>query len=344
MNTSPIRSLAPLLGSIALLLPGALFADSIKAANTTALNATGSWSNATVPNAANLAIWDSTITAANNSALGGDLSWLGIRVANVGGAANSTVLMTISNASSANTLTLGAGGIDMSVATQALAIQSKILLAASQNWVIANANTAASPNGLNNGEDLSFFAQAAGAAFNFGGNTVTTSGAGQVTVTSGYTMSNGTLNVGNNLFVIQGGSSRLTTLDSTLTVGVNAGGLLRLQSNSGALLSNAPINLNGGTLNFLANNATNAVTSNGVMNVLAPSAITITGGANGPTIQNGNLTGSAALSITNTTADVARLLQLGGNNSGYTGTVTLGGTAGRATRLINANAGSAAAT
>ena len=342
-TSSPIHRLAPLFGSIALLLPGALFADSSKAPNTTALNTAGSWANGIVPNSTNLAIWDSLISSATNAPLGGDLSWLGIKVANVGGTANSTVLMTIGNAASANTLTLGASGIDLSTATQALSIQSKILLGANQTWNIANANTAGSPAGFNNNEDLSFAAQAL-ASFNFGGNTVTTAGAGQITITSGYTLSNGTLNVGNNLLVIQGGASRLTTLDSTLTLGVNAGATLRLQANSGALLSNAPINLNGGTLNFLANNATNAVTSNGNLNVLAASTITVTGGLNGPTIQNGNLTGSAALAINNTTADVVRLLQLGGNNSAYSGTITLGGTAGRATRLNTATAGSAAAT
>ncbi len=218
------------------------------------------------------------------------MSWLGIRIANFGGAENTTTLMTISNASSANTLTLGASGFDMAAATQALSIQSKIAIGANQNWVIANANTGGSPAGFNNGEAISFNVQAAGAAFNFGGKTVTTSGAGLVAVTSGFTMSNGTPNIGNNLFVIQGGSSRLTTLDSTFNVGVNSGGTLRLQSNSAGVLFNATINLNGGTLNFFANNATNAVTLNGNINVIAASAITVTGGANGPTIQNGSNT------------------------------------------------------
>jgi autotransporter-associated beta strand protein len=167
-------------------------------------------------------------------------------------------------------------------------------------------------------------------------------GAGQITITSGYTLDNGTLNVGNNLFVIQGGGNRLTTINSNVTTNVNAGGALRLQSNSGALTSSGPINLNGGNLILHANNATNAVTLNGNINVAAASTITVSSPLNGPVIHNGMLTGSAPLSITNSAADPARVLQLAGNNSGYSGPITLSGS--QSTRLVNASAGSATAT
>jgi hypothetical protein len=343
MNAFAIRTI--LAASIGTLIVTPAFADSIKAANTTALNDIGSWTNATVPGVADIAIWNSTVTAPNASQLGGDLSWLGLQIGNVGGTRNTTTnFLTIANTSSANTLTLGASGIEMSNAFQTLVIQSRLNLIANQTWNIANANTNVNPAGLNNGEDLAFRAQAAATPMNFGGNTVTTSGAGSITVTGGYTMSNGTLDVAVPLFVIQGGDNRVTTIDSTLTLNVNSGGALRLQSNSGAMTSNAPINLNGGNLIVHVNNATNAVTMNGSLNVLAASTITVSSPVSGPAILNGNLSGSAALALNNTTADVARVLQFAGNNSGYSGTITLGGTAGRATRLTSANAGSAAAT
>jgi hypothetical protein len=173
----------------------------------------------------------------------------------------------------------------------------------------------------------------------FGTFTASVSGTGAITVSSGYTLSNGTLDVSLPLFVIQGGANTLTTISNTLTTKINAGGAVRLQSNSGAMTANGAINLNGGNLILFANNATNAVTVNGAINVLVPSTISVQSPANGPVVHNGNLTGSAALAINNTTGDVARVLQLAGNNSGYSGTITFGGTAGRATRLTSATAG-----
>jgi autotransporter-associated beta strand protein len=178
----------------------------------------------------------------------------------------------------------------------------------------------------------------------FGTFTASVSGTGAITVSSGYTLSNGTLDVSLPLFVIQGGANTLTTISNTLTTKINAGGAVRLQSNSGAMTANGAINLNGGNLILFANNATNAVTVNGAINVLVPSTISVQSPANGPVVHNGNLTGSAALAINNTTGDVARVLQLAGNNSGYSGTITFGGTAGRATRLTSATAGSSNAT
>ena len=278
MKPSLNRSLAPLLGSIALMLPGSLFGDSIKAANTTALNLVGSWLSGGIPTASSLAIWDSTITAANNSALGGDSSWLGICVGNVGGTVNSTVLMTISNASSANTLTLGSGGIDMSAATQALAIQSKILLAASQTWNIANANTGTNPAGLSVSEDLTFAAQVASAAFNLGGFTVNKTGVGTVALSSGYTLANGTVNVNAGTFHFQSGGSRIATINPDVNLIGNSGGTISLAVQSAALNVNSPITLNAGsTLAFIPAQA-NAMTlgATATINVAGNAAINVT--------------------------------------------------------------------
>ena len=342
MKTSRNRFLPPLLGSIALLLAPAEGAEIAKLQNITALNDGGAWSGGAVPGAGDVMLWNSLYTtpgaAASLSQLGADLSVLGLKVTNVGGTRNvGATMVGFQNGSSANTLTIGAGGIDLSAATQSIQIQSRVLLGANQTWNIGNASTAGSPQGFNNNEDLGLNAQVAAAPFNLGGNTLTTAGAGQVTVTSGWTLSNGTLSVGNNLFVIQGGANRQTTIDSTMTLNANAGGNLRLQANSGALVCNAPVNLNGGTLTLISNSSA-ANTVNGNINVLAPSTIAVTSTNPPVLIHNGNLTGSAALTITNTAAAIALPLQFAGNNSGYSGTAT------RATRLSSATAGSAGAT
>ncbi len=233
-------------------------------------------------------------------------------------------------------------------------IQSKVTIGANQNWVVNNANTNGNPGGFANGEDLAFQAfsgtvTTATTAFNLGGNTVTTSGTGQVTITSGYAMTNGTINIGNNLFLIGGGTSRLVTVGGDVNLNVASGATLHFQSNSAGVTSGAAITLNGGTLKLVSNNATQLVTINGSVNVATASALLVgnnvgAGSVAGTSVNlNANLTGSAALTVTNSASTTTPLF-IGGNNSAYAGTLTFGGTAGRVSRLTAATAGSAAAT
>ncbi|MCU0747994.1 MAG: autotransporter-associated beta strand repeat-containing protein, partial [Akkermansiaceae bacterium] len=120
--------------------------DVIKDNNTTALNLGTSWLNdgllgditpATSPG--HIAVWNSTVTGANSSALGASLSWEGIKITDPGGA------ITVTH-SSAQTLTLGASGIDMSAATQNLNLLSSdaavnLAIGANQTWNIASSRT-----------------------------------------------------------------------------------------------------------------------------------------------------------------------------------------------------------
>ncbi len=366
----------------ALVVSSAARAEEIaKLQNTAPLNNAASWSGNVVPGPGDVMLWNNQFVAPGAigtlSDLGGDLSVHGIKVTDVGGTRNAAqTLVGYQNPASANTLTIGAGGIDLSTATQALMLPSKILLAADQTWNIANANTNGGPAGFNNNEDLAFFAQAGGTPFDFGGHTVTTTGLGQVTATSGHTLSNGTLKVGNNLFVIQGGSSRTTNLSSNLNLEVLEGGTLRLQANSGAgglsLVSAAPVTVNdGGTLIFFHNNGTNALNQTGPILLNAGSTITHqlstnssnnysntitvagdvlwsvigTGATGNPGNITGNLVGSGNISYRNTATNTAGLVRLSGDNSGYTGAITLdGGSDNRSLRLSSATAGSTAAT
>ncbi|MEO8354228.1 MAG: hypothetical protein ABI680_21065, partial [Chthoniobacteraceae bacterium] len=299
-----------LTASIAAVTVPTFGADFIKLQNTIDLNMAGAWVNAAVPGVDDVLVWDATYTTpgaiGSLSPLGGDLSVLGLKVTNVGGNRNvNGIVVGYQDPGSANTLTIGSAGIDMSTATQALRTQSQIVIGADQTWNVPNVNTNTSPSGgFNNGEDVSFETQTLDAAFNLGGDTVSVVGNGQVTITSGFTISNGTLNVEIPFFVIQGGGNRQTTINSDVTINIASGGVTHFQSNSGPLESAATINLNGGTLNFSSNNASNGVTQSGNINVLAPSTIAVTktntnNGSTGPLNFTGNLVGAAALTINN---------------------------------------------
>jgi autotransporter-associated beta strand protein len=357
MNRSILLRTAPLLGSIASLCAPALAVDFIKLQNTAALNTAGAWVNGAVPTAADVLVWDATFTTpgavTSLSQLGGDLSVFGLKVTNVGGALNPTNTMVgFQNGASANTLTIGAGGIDLSAATQALMLQSRILIGADQTWVVPNVNTAPNPQNFNNSEDLTFAALANNTPFDLGGLTVAKTGAGVAQITNGYVVSNGTITVNEGTLFIGGGGSRATSVATSVLLNINSGTTLFLQSNSGAITTSATINLNGGTLSMASNNATNAVTVNNVINVNNASTIqltkTLTGnGLGGPVNLNANLVGSAPLSLLNNqplAATVPTQISLGGDNSGYSGTITLGGITGKNTRMVSASAGSAAAT
>lgn len=347
-------------------------AEITKLQNTNQLDNGASWSGGVVPGASDVMLWNATYTTPGATgtlaAIGSNLSVAGIKVTDVGGTRNAATTMVGYQNTGSAILTIGSGGIDLSVATQAFYAGSRITIGANQTWNIGNANTNASPQGFNNNEDLGFQAPAAGAAFEFGGKKVTTTGVGQISVTSGYTMSNGTLEVGNNLFVIQGGTNRLTTVNNTLGITVNTGSALRLQSNSGAITCNAPITVNG-ALNLLSNNGTQAVSVTGPITlatgstlnvahtqagpvtisgaVSASGAVTLTdsGGSTRVTEYTGNITTSGTITYANTATVTGTLTNWKGNNFGITGTVAVNGASGtRALRLGSATAGSAAAT
>ncbi|RYD17758.1 MAG: hypothetical protein EOP88_24935, partial [Verrucomicrobiaceae bacterium] len=349
--------------------------------NNIALNLPGSWDGGVVPGTGDVALWNELFpsTVTGNGALsqmGADISVAGIKVTNVGGARNlGGNFIGFHNTNSANTLTIGAGGIDCSTATQTLYGSSKITLGADQTWNIGNANTNIAPAGSNNNEDINFQAQVGATPFNFGGRTLTTTGAGQITIASGYTLSNGTLNVGNNLTVIQGGTNRATIVNPDVNIAVNAG-TLRFQSNSGAsgvsFNSAAPVTVNntglfeirtnndgtsltqsgnitlnqGSILGCLIDSAGTYLVSGGI-NVAGATTIRCTGGGNpgnGASI-TGAFSGAGNLTYQNTATNTNGHLVLSGNNSGYTGTININGASGnRRLRIANVNAGSAAAT
>jgi fibronectin-binding autotransporter adhesin len=359
-------------------------ADIVKDNNTNALNLGTAWVGGTGPSATDVGLWNNTVSATNAAgsptitALGADLSWQGIRIANVGGTANTgtaTSGVQITNASSANTLTLGTAGIDMSAATQALLVQSKIALAGNQTWNVTNANTNGAPfagSGINAGlsEDLVFNAQAA-ATMNLGGFTLGTSGTGAIGVSSGYAISNGTLNLANSNTWLQSGGSRLTSLASDLTVTVAANSNLRLRANSGGINSAAPISVSGSgsRLQFEINNSgasmiqsgnltfgsgstfEQIVNNSGPFTVSSPTISTSgsiiwlvngsnAGHASGVAV-SGGLTGSGTIAYRNTASGTNGQVRLSGDNSLFTGSITLDGSSGN--RSLRLTSGSSSA-
>lgn len=363
------------------------------AANTIALNVASAWNGGAIPGSGDVAVWDNTVSATNLDTsvtlapVGGNLSVSGIRIANVGGTANQTGLnsgIQLRNASSANTITIGAGGIDMSAATQAVILQSKISLTENQTWSIANANTNANPflgNGINSttNEDLLFFGLLEGAAFNLGGKTLTVSGAGNLAIAAGYLISNGTINLSVPQTWIQSGGNRTLNIASNASINVSTSALLRLRTNSGAagvgVNSAAPIALAGvgSVLQIEQNNATNTSTQSGLITMNAGSTLTTIHSQAGPVTISGGLAilGNATLSVTggnahaggiavtgnltgsgnltylnaNTAANNNGQVRLSGNNAAYSGAISLnGGSGNRALRLSSATSGSALAT
>jgi hypothetical protein len=109
--------LLPLFLGSGLILSGPLSAQvTFKANNTAPLQDPSSWVEGIVPDGSTMAVWDSRVTGANSSSLGESATWRGIRLLNPGGAVN------ISGA----TLILGAGGLDLSEATQNLQFSNTI--------------------------------------------------------------------------------------------------------------------------------------------------------------------------------------------------------------------------
>ena len=356
-----------------------------KAYNTNALNLTSAWSTGVVPGVNDVMLWDATYLAPVAEAitvnplpistLGADTSVQGIKISNVGGGRNvAPRYVGFQNPSSANTITIGSLGIDASAATHSFYAQSKVTLSANQTWSVANANTQTNPVGFNNNEDIAFQALAAAAPFNLGGNTLTTTGAGQITIASGYTLSNGTINSGNDFFTIQGGSSRVTNIANTVNLIVSSG-TLRIQGNSGSggvsMACAAPVTVNGGIFSMRSNtdglsttqsgnitlnansglsyqtDSTGANNTTGGIAVNGATTVRVAGGGNPANGANftGNLTGSNNITYLNTATGANGYWRLSGDNSGYSGTITMSGASGnRSLRLAGVNAGSAAAT
>jgi autotransporter-associated beta strand protein len=303
-------------------------ADIIKANNTDALNLATSWSTATAPGTGDVAVWDSTVAAANATNLGTDLSWQGIRIANPGGA------VTINN--TANVLTLGSAGIDMSAATANLTINTSIVAGADQTWA------------LNGGRTLNLWTVNTSRGLSGSGSitlTRTSTGTGTVIMLPGNNGStgfndpnsnslfSGSWNIGSGVVVqnIRNGA----TAWGTGTINLSGGQIAQIQGNW--TWTNA-ITLVAATSSSIANSSTGTSRTLKLQGVLSGSGnLTFddtTGGMTGA--DNGFiLTGTNTLSG-QVTIPSSRLVRVGGVPGNDTTTVAgSGGTLGTATVVLN---------
>jgi fibronectin-binding autotransporter adhesin len=267
--------------------------------NTTNLNVAGSWVGGSVPGSLDVAQWNATVTAANTVLLGGDLSWLGIAVVNPGGA------VTIN---AGNTLTLGSSGIDLSTAAQNLTLNNAVALGAGQTW------------NVNAGRTLAVSGTVSGTSGLIKDGAGTLSLTGSLTyagdTTNGDTFVNGgTLSLAKSTLFPSAGSTG--QFSSAHKVVVNSGATLQLNSAwvTGDGVANR-IEVNGGTLQFNADNYQSNITLTGGAITTAgtgapwrtgnfgPGVITVNASASSSTI-SGLLCFVGTTSAPTTTFDVA---------------------------------------
>jgi fibronectin-binding autotransporter adhesin len=104
-----------------------------KANNTTSVDSGVSWVGGVDPGIYNQALWDSTVAAANTTTLASYQQWAGLKIVNPGG----TVTLNGSEI-----LGLDDSGIDMTTATQNLAVNCPVQLTAPSTWGVAAGRTA----------------------------------------------------------------------------------------------------------------------------------------------------------------------------------------------------------
>ena len=205
-----------LVAAAALALPSARAAEIVKASNTTALNATGSWVGGVLPGVNDIMVWNSTLTGANSTALGGSLSVLGLKVTNPAGA------ITV-GATTGATLTIGASGIDMSQATQNLTLSSALVIGANQNWIVAGGRTLTGP----------------------AGNSVSSTGTGNINF-SRSSVAGFNTGIANVLFNANGNGTGWTGYSGNVIIGSNV--KVQTQGNAAAALGSGIVTLDGGAV------------------------------------------------------------------------------------------------
>lgn len=223
-------------------------ADVIKANNTDNLNLGTTWDGGTAPTSADTAVWDSTVTAANATNLGADLVWGGMEVTSPGGAV--TVQF-----GAGQSLTLGAGGIDMSAATQNASVMRSavtntagtLVVGADQTWTIAS------------GRGLTLFntSNSANQRLSGSGN-LTVTGGGVVTMNVGdagstsFTPGNGNDTYTGN-WTITGGSKVISLRNGTHAWGQGSitldNGIMSQQQGNWSYSNSIVVGAGGGTIN-----------------------------------------------------------------------------------------------
>ena len=239
------------------LAPAADAANRIWAAstNTTWNTSTANWSGTAFANG-DTAIFSA---ATGNSALtlGSSVTALNLRSNGATTPATTTLTGAAGFTLSLGSATAGSGNLTALNGTSAYEqnLTYNMVGAGSGFALVAGSGTTATPTIWNiaSGKTFAVNAGSAGQIADLNGNTVNLTGTGTVNFNSGTTLKStgatGTFNVNAGTLSLTGGTNRVTTIDSSITVNVAASGTLTLAVNSGAgsTFSQAT-NLNGGTL------------------------------------------------------------------------------------------------
>ncbi|MEZ0389855.1 MAG: beta strand repeat-containing protein, partial [Verrucomicrobium sp.] len=213
--------------------------------NTTGLNGTGSWVGNVVPTDADIAQWTNSVAAGNSTvSTGANVAFGQIKIVDP----NGTIVIT------SNTLTLkgvSGIGIDMTSATQDLALSSNISLSGNQTWELAT------------GRSLTLVGALAYNSFNLGinggGNFATTSNntlGGTHTYTGTTTVKSGALTLTGNL----SGTSSLIVNGGTLNNGETSLGATINRINPAATLVMGGTNGSSTYVQVAASSGTNSQT------------------------------------------------------------------------------------
>jgi hypothetical protein len=119
---------------------GSRAAPITKSATGTDLTAGLNWTGSSAPGSGDVATWAST-SLGTGLTLGASRSWSGISVASA---------LSAIDVTGAGTLTLGSGGIDMTVAAVNLTLGTPLTLGASQAWTVSASRTL-TPTGIISG-------------------------------------------------------------------------------------------------------------------------------------------------------------------------------------------------
>ncbi|MCU0794347.1 MAG: autotransporter-associated beta strand repeat-containing protein [Akkermansiaceae bacterium] len=272
----------------------------IKDDNTTDLNLGASWVGGTAPLASQGAKWTNAVTSANTTVLGADATWGGIVIEDPAGPVS---------IGSGNTLTLGAGGIDLATATADLTLDCGVILGGNHVWNVGAGRT------------LALHGSVSGA---FG---ITTQGAG-TTVLAGSNTWSGTTTVADGVLklaasnVIPDGSGR-GNLSVTGTVDLN-GFDDQVNGLSGGGLIDTTATSTASTLTLGGNNQS-ATFSGIIQNSGSTSSINLVKTGTGTQTLLGANTHSGLTTVNSGALRISNPAALGATTSG---TVINGGTPG----------------
>jgi len=320
--------------------PSGHAAEIVKANNGFALSLQDSWVNEAVPGPGDVAVFDSTLTSpAPKPAIGDSMTWSGIR------GADTLAQEAVLGYSAGSILSIGAAGIVMesTIASRGINIGTNIKATADQTWSSVVLSASATAPGI------IFNTQG---SMDLGGHTITRTGDGRMNINAtgslATTFSNGTLSLDKGTTEFRSGTNA-SVVTQTFTVRVNPGATFITTRGSGLLETfnwNGNIQLSGGLWQMAG--SANPVNVGGAISALAPSVISYAAGSGTTAVNHvisAPITGSANLSIQNTSPNPNHRIQLSGNNSAYSGTLSIDGASGaRTVQLASSQAGSSLAT